>query len=119
MANEQTRNLLPYSVRRATMHVIELVYSEKTFQDDGSFEREESQDPPQYYARVIDLQPLEIMRLQEGGITINAGKSISISVELEQAPDYIKYRNEVLRVIQFTPSGGATVFLVDSLPGEV
>ena len=119
MSNFQTRNLLPYAITRASMDLVELVYSEKNFLDDGSFERIENPESLEYSARVIDLQPLEIQRLQEGGITLNKGKNISIPFQLEQSPDFIKFKNEILRVIQFTPSEGSTVFLVDSLPGEI
>ena len=113
----QTRNLLPYSIRRTTMDVVFLVYSEKVFNDDGTFERVENE--VEFFARVIDLQPFEIQRLKEGGITLNTGKSVSIPIEILNTPDFIKFKNELYRVIQFTPREGATILLVDSLPGEI
>lgn len=115
----QTRNLMPYAISRTTMNEITLVFSDKVFQDDGSFIRE-NETFLEYPARVIDLQPLEIERLREEGITLHSGINISVVGELATVPDYAIFEgDEVYRVIKMTPKQGVTIMLADMLPGEI
>ncbi len=116
MANEQTRNLLPYAITRTTMKLITFMFSEKVFQDDGSFQLVEN--PRDIKARIISLTSSELQRLRESGITINSGISVAINEELTQVPDYlILPGSEFFRVISFTFEEGVSVMTCDELPG--
>lgn len=98
------------------MRDIILVFSDKTFENDGSFDLTTTETPIR--ARVIDLQPSDIQRLQEGGITINQGISISVIGELEKVPDYVKLEvDEIFRVVSYTFREGVSVMIVDTLQG--
>ena len=118
MANLQTRNLFPYAIQRTTMEEITFAYSEKSFKDDGSFELE-----PEYEAvkaRLITLTLKDIQRLQEGGITIEKGISVSVVNELTRIPDFIiREGEEIYRVVSYTFREGVSVLVCDSLPGTI
>lgn len=112
----QTRNLAPYAITRTTMEKITLVFSDKVFKDDGSFETLD--DMQEISARVIALTSAEIQRLVEGGVTINSGVSISLVGELAKVPDYIILTgSELMRIIRYTFEQGVSVMVCDMLPG--
>lgn len=78
------------------------------------------EDPQEVRARVIDLQPSDIQRLEKDGITINAGKSISIVGKLLKVPDYIILPgSELMRAVNYTFKEGVSILIADSLPGVI
>lgn len=116
MANEQTRNLAPYAFTRTTMKLIKLIYSDKTFKDDGSFETVEQEVETK--VRLIALTSSEIQRLFESGVTISNGVSISLVGELTRLPDYLKDGEQLYRVVSYTFEQGASVMTCSMLSGK-
>ncbi len=65
-------------------------------------------------ARVVNLQPNEIQRLQEKGVTLNQGVSISIADEFTTAPDKItRADGTVMKVVDYTIAENISVFIAD------
>lgn len=119
MLYPQTRQLLPFAIQRTTMEEITLVFSDKTFQDDGSFILDPL-DEQVVKARIIALTSNELQRLRDGGVTINEGVSVSVIGELVQVPDYVKFEiDQIYRVVRYTFEQGVSIMIVDTLPGVI
>jgi hypothetical protein len=111
-----TRDLLPYAVgRNAGEEVTLITYLTLDNNSDGSYTP--SITETQSFARFVDLQPNDIKRLQDKGITIHVGVSISIVGELVKAPDRVRRQDgSEYKVEHFTISENASI-LIASLPG--
>ena len=95
--------------------MIETVVLAQVESGDGSFSDNPVQTP--VLARVVDLQPNEIKRLMDKGITIQSGISVAIVGELVKAPDQIIRANgTIMKVVDFTISENATVLACDVMP---
>jgi len=106
-----TRDLFSFAVSRQSGQEVDLVFEDSIQRLDGSFDVIQRVVP--YMARVVDLSADEIQRLQEGGITIHSGASISIPYELEQTPDRILYNGATYKVVQAVPAENCSIFVVD------
>lgn len=103
-----TRNLLPYAITRARMSLAIFNFSEKVFNNDGSFTLNKTFEEIQ--SRIIELQPSDIQRLRENGVTITEGISVSIDRQLLTVPDSIEFNNKIYKVVSYTISEGASTF---------
>jgi hypothetical protein len=81
---------------------------------DGSFNVTSTLVP--YMARMADLQPDQIQRLQQGGITIHAGASVAIPYEFEAAPDSLIYSGKTYKIVESTISENCSVLVIDKAP---
>lgn len=110
-----TRNLYPYAIGRNTVEQVTLVNLSNVLKDDGSFTVTRETIPKK--ARVVALTQSEIIRLIEGGITINQGISVSLSEMVTKVPDQI-VRNDglVLKVVIHSIQEGCSVFITDAAP---
>jgi hypothetical protein len=110
-----TRDLLSYGISRNAGEEVTLVIKSFSANGDGSYENISTETLK--LARVVDLQPNQIQRLQANGITIHAGVSVSITGELEKSPDQIIRPNgQKYKVIDFTISENASIMICDLLP---
>ena len=110
-----TRDLLSFSLSRNSGEIITLIIKTKTGTGDGSYSR--SIDDPEIMARVVDLQPNEIKRLQDRGITLLKGVSIGIPSILEKIPDQIRRADgTIMKIVDFTRSENGTVMIADVPP---
>ncbi len=111
-----TRDLLSYAVGRNAGEQVTLV-TYPTFDNngDGSYSPNEVETSG-VFARVVDLTANEIKRLQDKGITIHDGVSISIVGELTKAPYKVRRADGTEYVIMsYTISENASIFYA-SLP---
>jgi hypothetical protein len=108
-----TRDLLSFAVGRNAGEEVTLVtYGTFTNSGDGSYVPEITEETK--LARVVDLQPNQIKRLQDKGLTVHNGVSISIVGELEKSPDKIRRSDGTeYKIIDFTISENASIFIGD------
>lgn len=106
-----TRDLASLAISRNAGEPVILVVKNVTANGDGSYM---SSLPGTYpaIARIVDLTPKEIQRLQDKGITINTGVSIAIVGELVKAPyQVIRENGVVLTVVGFTISENVSIMM--------
>jgi len=113
-ATAATRALYPFAIARSLTDEVGLVYTTKTLNDDGSFTL--AQLPEWKMARVVDLTTSQIQRLQDKGVTIQHGVSVSFPCELDNSPDAISYGPDLLKVVEYTISEGCSVLTLDKAP---
>lgn len=106
-----TRDLFSFAVSRQSGQEVDLVFEDSIQRLDGSLDVVQRVVP--YMARVTDLSPDQIQRLQEGGITIHSGASIAIPFEFEQSPDRALYNGGTYKIIESTISENCSVFVID------
>ena len=108
-----TRDLLSFAVGRNAGEEVTLVsYPSSTKNGDGSYTPTVVETTA--LARVVDLTPNQIKRLQEKGLTIHDGVSISIVGELAKAPQKIRRADgRAYTVRDFTIEENASIFIAD------
>ena len=108
-----TRNLLSFAVgRNAGEEVTLITNATLTFDGDGSYTPNKTETSIR--ARVVDLSPNQIKRLQDKGLTIHSGVSISVVGELAKAPDKVRRADGTeYKIIDFTISENASIFIGD------
>lgn len=110
-----TRDLLSYGIGRNAGEPVILVTKSFSSIGDGSYTNVKTET--EVLARVVDLQPNQIERLQQKGITVHQGVSISVVGELSKAPDkIIRANGQTYKVIDFTISENASIFIADLPP---
>ena len=109
-----TRDLACFATNRTAGYLITLNYSTKVLQNDGSYVLTAA--PTSVMADVVDLSEDQIQRLQEGGITINNGISISIPSELPKIPDTITFGQDTYTIMQDVISENTTVLTCSRKP---
>jgi len=108
-----TRDLLSFALSRNAGEQVVLYIKTYEANGDGSY-RPYVKDV-KALARVVDLQPREIQRLQEKGITLHRGVSVSIPLEYPTQPDKIvRADGTVLKVMDYTISENGSVFIADA-----
>lgn len=108
-----TRGLLPYAIRRAEMDPVELLFDEEQ-----SITRIGTVEYVRFKittgARVVALTTNEIERLNEGGITMDRGYSVSVSHRFKMSPVKIRLKDgTLLTIMKFTQDQGASVWVCD------
>ena len=95
-----TRGLTGLSSSRIADVDVDVIYNVLTDDDDGS----SANDPitENLKGSVVALQPKEIQRLQEGGITVKNGISLLIKEAQEDRPDKIIVNNDSWRVVNWS-----------------
>lgn len=107
-----TRDLLPLALSRASGESVVLITKQVVAEGDGSYSVTPAETTA--LARVVALTSSEIQRLQDKGITVNQGFSISIPSELSKAPDQVvRADGSVLKVVRYTIEEGASVMIAD------
>ena len=91
------RGLASLAAHRATDTTCDLTYNTLVPQDDGSCEV--TPTVMTLKASIHALQPVDIQRLQEGGIEIQSGVSILLSDALEERPEKIEADGKAWRVL--------------------
>ena len=109
-----TRGLACFAASRVAGYLITLNYSTKVLQNDGSYTLTSA--PISLMADVVDLSEDQIQRLQEGGITINDGISITIPSELPSIPDTITFGTDTYTIMQDVISENTTVLICSRKP---
>lgn len=106
-----TRDLASLAISRNAGETVTLVVKNVTANGDGSYSAAPGTNPTAI-ARIVDLTPKEIQRLQDKGITINTGVSISIVGELAKAPyQVIRANGVILTVVEFTISENVSIMM--------
>jgi hypothetical protein len=108
-----TRDLLSYAVGRNAGEEVTLVTNSVfTSNGDGSYTPTTAETVP--FARVVDLTPNQIKRLQDKGLTIHNGVSVSVVGELDKAPDkMIRADGTIYKIIDYTIAENASIFICD------
>lgn len=108
-----TRDLLSFTVgRNAGEEVTFVTNSQFTNIGDGSYGP--TIEETQVFARVVDLQPNQIKRLQDKGLTVHSGVSISVVGELDKPPDKVRRSDgTTYKVIDFTIAENASILIAD------
>lgn len=110
-----TRDLLSFGIGRNAGERVTLITKIFSQVGDGSYSS--IVDETSILARVVDLQPNQIKRLQERGITVQNGISISIVGELPRSPDQVvRQDGSIYKIIDFTISENASIFIADRPP---
>jgi len=113
--SDVTRNLASFALSRNVPELVTAIIKTVVPAGDGSYTSTKIQTA--YQARVVDLQPTELKRLQDRNFSINSGYSVAIVGELAKAPDqFIRASNQLLKVIDFTIAEGISVFVCDAPP---
>jgi hypothetical protein len=88
------------AARRVADTTCNVIYNTLTPQDDGS----STATPVSMTLRasICALQPVDIQRLQEGGIEVQSGVSILISEALEERPEKIEANGRAWRVLTWS-----------------
>ena len=94
------RGLLSMVASRIADETCDCIYNINVPQDDGS--SHVTPMPVTLQASIMPLQPVDIERLQAGGIEIQNGVSIEIAEALEERPDRIEARNRKWRVVSWS-----------------
>lgn len=108
-----TRDLLSHAVSRNAGEQVTLITNTTlSFDGDGSYTATENEKSVR--ARVVDLQPNQIQRLQDRGLTVHSGVSISVVGELTKAPDRVRRSDgREYKIIDFTISENASIMIGD------
>lgn len=107
-----TRDLLSLALSRNAGESVTLQIKTYAAAGDGSYTA--TTVPVTVLARVVDLQPSEIQRLMEKGITMHKGVSVAIPTEYTKAPyEVVRADGTILTVMDYTISENGTVLLCD------
>lgn len=111
-----TRGLQSMTASRIADTKCKVIYNISELQDDGS---SESTSKPIYtYASIVPLQPKEIQRLREGGITVRNGVSIVLVNVQDLRPDRIETGTQSWRILTWTFDSGTAVAACDEISIE-
>ena len=109
-----TRELAVFAIGRLAGELVTLFLKAKSRQPDGSFA---VSGAAQYvYGYFVDLTPNDIQRLQDKGITIQSGVSLSLPYEVSMMPDTVLHNYAEMRVVSGTISEGVTYLVLDDAP---
>lgn len=95
-----TRGLTGLTSSRVADMAVDAIYNVLVPNDDGS-----SENVPYVESlrgSIVALQPKDIQRLQEGGITVHNGISLLLKGAREEHPDRIVVKDKIWRVINWT-----------------
>jgi hypothetical protein len=108
-----TKDLLSFAVSRNAGELVTLVTLTPISADgDGSYTPTIVET--ETLARIADLQPNQIKRLQDKGLTIHSGVSISIVGELEKAPDKVRRADGTeYKIVDFMIAENASILIGD------
>lgn len=107
-----TRDLLSFAVSRNAGESV--VFYVNTYEPNGDGSFTTYAKPVTLPARVVDLQPNEIQRLQDKGYTMHRGVSIAVPQEFQTQPDTVtRADGTTLKIVDYTISENGSVFLAD------
>ena len=95
-----TRGLTGLASSRIADAPVSMIYNVLTLQDDGSSKNDPVID--ELYGSVKALQPIEIQRLQEGGIEVKNAVSILVAGARKDRPDKIIAYDKTWRVVNWS-----------------